>query len=303
MIYTLTLNPAIDIAMHMTSSLKVGELNRSIKDDISIGGKGINIATVLNNLGKDVTPVVVTAGYTGKIVKDYITSTFRHYHLIDVDNGLTRFKINVIDEKETQLNGNGPIISDDDVDRIIDILKDIKDDDYLCISGSIPANLNNDVYARIISRLNNNPRIIIDADKQLLFNTLEYKPFMIKPNLDELRSYFDIEINSKEEIKQYLSKLQDLGSRNILCSLGKDGAILLDENKEYHYLDAIKGNVINTLGSGDSMIAGFIYEYDKNHNYPEALKMAIACGSATAFSDNLANKDEIIEIYNHLTNR
>ena len=303
MIYTLTINPAIDIAMHMTSSLKVGELNRSIKDDISIGGKGINIATVLNNLGKDVTPVVVTAGYTGKIVKDYITSTFRHYHLIDVDKGLTRFKINVIDEKETQLNGNGPIITDDDVDRIIDILKDIKDDDYLCISGSIPANLNNDVYARIISRLNNNPRIIIDTDKQLLFNTLEYKPFMIKPNLDELRSYFDIEINSKEEIKQYLLRLQDLGSRNILCSLGKDGAILLDENKEYHYMDTIKGKAINTLGSGDSMIAGFIYEYDRNHDYLKALKMAIACGSATAFSDNLANKDEIIETYNHLTNR
>ena len=300
MIYTLTLNPAIDMTMHIASALKTGKVNRSIKDDISIGGKGINIATVLNNLGEDVTPIVVVAGYTGQLVSNYIKDTFRRYHIIDIQNGLTRLKVNVIDEKETQFNGNGPIILDQDVNRITDIVKDIEDDDYLCISGSVPSNLDNHIYATIISCLNNNPRIIIDSDKELLFNTLKYRPFLIKPNLDELQSYFNVKITDKEEIKKYMTKLQDLGARNILCSLGEDGAMLLDENNSYHYLDTIKEKVISTLGSGDSMIAGFISDYDRNHDYVSALKMAVACGSATAFLPSLADKDKISEIYNLL---
>ena len=187
-----------------------------------------------------------------------------------------------------------------DIEDIIDILKDINNDDYLCISGSIPKGMDNNLYARIISNLNNKPKIIVDADKELLFNTLKYNPFMIKPNLDELQSYFDIKISNKEEIKDYLLKLKNLGAKNVLCSLGKDGALLLDENDNLYYQNTIEGKTQNTVGSGDGMIAGFIHDYNRNHNYESALKMAVACGSATAFSSSLADKDKISEIYNLL---
>ena len=303
MIYTLTINPAIDLTMHLSTSLKIGKVNRSIKDDISIGGKGINIATILNNLDEQVIPIVVVSGYTGKLIESYIIDNFNNYYLIEVQNGQSRLKINVQDTSETEINGNGPEIDKEDIDKIIDYLKDIKDEDYLCLTGSIPINMDNYLYANIIENLNNKPKIIVDADKELLFNTLKYKPFLIKPNLEELQAYFDVEIIEMKQIKQYLIKLKDLGAINVLCSLGKDGAILLDENNKFHYLDTIEGDVLNTIGSGDSMIAGFIYEYISNHDYEEALKMAIACGSATAFSPSLANKNKIIEVYNHLTNK
>lgn len=284
----------MDMAMELTAPLHVGEVNRSRNDKITIGGKGNNVAIVLNNLGEDVVPIAILAGFTGQKIEEYFKENFKAYRCLYVNNGFTRFAVNMKNEKETVVNGNGPIITKQDIDDLIGLLKECEDGSTLCISGSVPASLDEFTYSYIMEALKDKDiQIAIDSSKKLLLNTLQYRPLVIKPSLAELGEYFNVELDSKEDALPYMKKLQEAGARNVICSLGKDGAQLLSEDGNVYYMNAPVGKLVNSLGAGDSMMAGFLYEYTRSKDYEKALKMGIACGSASAFSSELATREEV----------
>ena len=278
--------------MNLKEPLVIGKTNRSKSEEIYVGGKGNNVATVLKNLGEDVCPVTVVAGFTGQKVADYLEENFKQSKAIFLKEGLTRFVLNIKAGKETGVNGNGPAISEDDFQRVLAYLKGLQDGDFLCISGSIPSSLADDSYARILDALSDKKiDIAVDASKALLLNTLKHHPFLIKPNLDELGAYFGVQLDTKEESIPYLFKLQQMGARNIICSMGGDGAEILTEDGHVYFLPAPEGELVNSVGAGDSMIAGFLAAYNRTHDYGKAFRNAVACGSATAFSPGLTDRE------------
>ena len=293
MIYTITFNPALDY-ISKVDNFEIGKINRTKEEKVLPGGKGLNVSTVLKNLGFQSTALGFIAGFTGKELKTEIEKYGIQTDFIEVKEGITRINVKISSDVETALNGNGPIITEEDIEKLLEQISKFNNEDIVILAGNIPKGIKNNIYEIICSKLEKNGvTFVVDSTKELLINVLKYKPFLIKPNKEELEETFKEKIETNEDIVKRAEKLQDMGARNVLISLGGDGAILITETKEVYYSKAPKGKVLNTVGSGDSMVAGFIAGYQKNRDYNEAFKMGIAAGSASAFSMNLATLPEV----------
>lgn len=300
MIYTITFNPSLDYIVNC-DDFKLGETNRTNKELIYPGGKGINVSIVLSNLGMDTTALGFLAGFTGKEIQRLILEKGIKNEMIWIDEGYSRINLKLRSKQESELNGMGPFIDSKAIDELFNKLAKLTTKDILCLSGSIPSSMPNTMYSDIMSFLQDKGiKIVVDATKDLLMNVLKYKPFLIKPNNHELGELFNVKINSRDEVEPYARKLQELGARNVLVSMAKDGAVLLDENGKVYQSEAPKGKVVNSVGAGDSMVAGFIYGYLKCNDYHEAFKYGLASGSASAFKDDLANKEDVLKLYDEL---
>ena len=296
MIYTITFNPALDY-ISQVENFEIGKINRTQTEKILPGGKGLNVSTVLRNLGIKSTALGFIAGFTGEELKRDIEQRGIKTDFINVEKGLTRINVKISSKEETALNGNGPEITDEDIEQLFEKINNIKNEDTVILAGNIPKCINNNIYEIICKKLEQNKvRFIVDATKELLMNVLKYKPFLIKPNKEELEETFKEKIETKEEIIEHAKKLQKMGAQNVLISLGEEGAILVtSENKEY-FINAPKGKVLNTVGAGDSMVAGFVAGYEKSGDYEYAFKMGIATGSASAFSMDLATAEQVADL-------
>ena len=297
MIYTLTLNPAIDHIVRV-DKLEIGEINRMYEESISAGGKGINASKILKNLDEESIALGYIAGFTGREVERLVNKEGISSDFIKVENGFTRINTKIKSEKEIEINGPGLEITEKDKENLLYKIDEIKDGDYLFLSGSIPSSMDKGFYAEIMERLSSKDVIIVvDTTGEALKKTLKYVPKLIKPNLRELEDFFNIEIHDNKDIEKYTRKLQEMGARNIIISMGGDGAYFLSEEGNSLFLKAPKGKVIDTVGSGDSMVAGFIYAIKKGYSLEAAFKFSVSCGSATAFSEKLATKKEILDLY------
>lgn len=293
MIYTITFNPALDY-MIQVDNFEIGKINRTNSETIVPGGKGLNVSRVLRNLGFDNTALGFIAGFTGKELKRRVEDFGIKTDMIEVDEGITRINVKISSDSETALNANGPIITEKNIEQLIEKIEKFNSTDTVILSGNIPKNLDNKIYERICNKLSDKKiRFVVDSSQELLINALKYKPFLIKPNREELEETFNTKIQTKEEIMEYAKKLQEIGARNVLISLGGDGAILITEEDKIYSQKAPDGKVINTVGCGDSMVAGFIAGYEKSNNFERALKMGLAAGSASAFSEELATKEQV----------
>lgn len=296
MIYTVTFNPALDYVIRM-ESLKLGTVNRSGAEAVYYGGKGINVSTVLKNIGVDSVALGFVAGFTGKEIEEGVKNMGVATDFIKLPEGMSRINVKIKAEQETEINGQGPAISMEKVEKLFEKLDRLEKGDCLVLAGTIPASLPSDIYEQIMDRLKDKEiRIVVDATKDLLLNVLKYHPFLIKPNNHELGEMFGVVLKTDEEIVEYAKKLQERGARNVLVSMAGDGAILLTETKEVYKMGVPKGTVVNSVGAGDSMVAGFVASYFKEHDYLKALKFGTATGSATAFSEGLATMDKVEEL-------
>ncbi|UUD35100.1 1-phosphofructokinase [Mycoplasmopsis caviae] len=298
MIYTVTFSPSLDYSMNLESDFKQGNINRSVRENYIVGGKGINVSILLNNLGTKSTVLGFVGGFVGEYIKSSLSSQKINIDFYEVSEN-SRINVKLNGKKfESAINANGPQISQQDIDQLVyKIDKSIKNGDTLVLAGNIPKNLSRNIYEIILERIKDRQvYIIVDATKDLLLNTLKYKPFLIKPNLEELEEIFGQKLNSFDLIKSKALELKNMGAKNVLISCGKDGAYLFDENNQVHNAKSYKGKVVSTVGAGDSMVAGFIDSYLKNNDYKRALEFSIACGSATAFDTQIASKDAIINL-------
>lgn len=296
MIYTVTFNPALDYVIRM-EKLELGMVNRSSAEAIFYGGKGINVSTVLNNIGVDSVALGFVAGFTGQEIEEGVKALGVTTDFIHLPEGLSRINVKIKAEQETEINGQGPQIKMEQVEGLFEQLERLKEGDCLVLAGTIPASLPSDIYEQIMEHLQGRDiHIVVDATKNLLLNVLKYHPFLIKPNNHELGEMFHTVLQSDEEIIAYAKKLQDMGARNVLVSMAGDGAILVTETDEVHKIGVPKGMVVNSVGAGDSMVAGFIASYFREHDYLKALKFGTATGSATAFSEGLAPKEKVEEL-------
>ncbi len=294
MIYTVTFNPAIDYIVRMEKFIP-GGTNRVNYEQVLGGGKGINVSIVLKNLGIDSTALGFISGFTGKEIIRQLHSFGCNSDFIELDNGFSRINVKIkTAETETEVNGQGPDIPQAAIDELFDKLDKLSAGDILVLAGSIPKSLPDDIYENIMARLEGRGiHIVVDATKQLLLNVLKYKPFLIKPNNHELAEMFNVELHSNDDIITYAKKLQEMGARNVLISMGKDGAILVDEEGKTIHSPVPKGKLVNSIGAGDSMVAGFLTGYHETHSYERAFYMGVATGSASAFSENLATRPEV----------
>lgn len=300
MIATVTFNPSLDYIIRV-EDFKVGEVNRTNYEKIFAGGKGINVSIVLNNLGHKSTALGFVAGFTGQEIVRRLKDTGIDCKFIEVDNGYSRINVKMKSQKETEINGQGPNIKEEHIKQLFDLLDNLTKDDILIISGSIPNTLPDDMYEQIMSHLEGKGiHIVVDATKDLLTNVLKYHPFLIKPNNHELGEIYGVELNKREEVIPYAKKLQEEGAKNVLVSMAGEGAVLLDENGEIHSSEAPKGTVVNSVGAGDSMVAGFVAGYLETGNYQEAFEMGVCTGSASAFSEELATRQEMESLRENL---
>lgn len=296
MIYTVTFNPSLDYIVRL-DSFTAGEINRVNYEQVLGGGKGINVSIVLGNLGHESTALGFTAGFTGEEIKRQLDGFGVKHDFVQLPEGFTRINVKVKAEKETEINGQGPDISEAKREELFAKLDKLTEGDTLVLAGSIPKTLPDDIYEKIMARLEGRGiRIIVDAEKKLLLNVLKYHPFLIKPNNHELGEIFNTVLKTDEEIANCARKLQEMGGRNILVSMAGDGALLLDETGEVHRIGCPKGSVQNSVGAGDSMVAGFLAGYLTKQDYSYALKLGTAAGSATAFSIGLAEKQDIDQL-------
>lgn len=300
MIYTVTFNPAIDYVVHLRS-LNMGDINRSESEEIFCGGKGINVSTVLKNLGEDNVALGFIAGFTGKALEAGLNKSGINTDFITLDSGFTRVNVKIKSGEETDINGQGPDISGSAVDKLFGKLDKLESGDYLALAGSIPVTMPDDIYERIMERLDGRGiNIVVDATKDLLLNVLRFRPFLIKPNNYELGEMFETELKTLDEIIAHAQKLREKGARNVLVSMAGDGSVLISETGEVIRMGVPEGKVLNSVGAGDSMVAGFLLGYIRSGSYTEAIKLGAACGSATAFSPGLAEKDLVQKLYKAL---
>lgn len=301
MIYTITFNPSLDYLMFV-DNFEIGQTNRSSKEQIYPGGKGFNVSTILWRLQVPTTALGFIAGFTGQEIEKQLSLRGFNLDLCELDQGMSRINVKMKNSEETEINGSGPEIPASKITELFNKLEQLKQGDILVLAGSIPNSLPDDIYEQIMKQLEDKKiLIIVDATNNLLKKVLPYHPFLIKPNLHELEELFATKITSQKQIIEYGKQLQQLGASNVLISLGKDGAILIAENNTVYACPGAKGKLINSVGSGDSMVAGFIAGYLVNHDYANALKLGSACGGATAFSSDLAQKELIEEIEQQLT--
>lgn len=300
MIYTVTLNPSIDYVIKV-DKLTTGNINRVNEEHVYPGGKGINVTRILKSLDNDNIALGFVSGFTG----DYIINSLQELNLksdfIKVKQGFTRINVKVKSEEETEINGQGPKISEEELNQFYKVIDKLVDGDILILSGSIPSCLDERLYESIMKKVEDRDiKVIVDATKNLLLNVLKYKPFLIKPNNHELAEMFNVELNSTEDVVFYAIKLKEMGAQNVLISMGKDGALLVTENDEVFASSVAKGEVINSVGAGDSMVAGFIAGYLKSNSYEEALRLGAASGGATAFSSDLATREFIDKLVDEI---
>lgn len=295
MIYTVTFNPAIDYVVH-AKDMKFGVTNRSEREEIYFGGKGINVSIVLKELGIDSKLLGFTAGFTGDAIEKGLADMGIDTDFVRLKNGNSRINVKIKSTEETELNCQGPDIDGNAVEMLFEKLNSLSDGDILVLAGSIPSSLPSDIYERILKRISDKKvKTIVDATNDLLLNVLKYRPFLIKPNNHELGEIFGIELKTDEEIEMYARKLRDMGAVNVLVSMAGDGAMLIDEAGNTHRCGVCKGKVKNSVGAGDSMVAGFTAGI-QNGDYEYALKLGTAAGGATAFSDGLAKREKIEEL-------
>lgn len=295
MVYTVTFNPAIDYVVH-TGEMKLGATNRSEKEEMYFGGKGINVSIVLRELGIGSKALGFTAGFTGEAIEKGLSEMGIDADFVRLKNGNSRINVKIKSTEETELNGQGPDIDEAAINALFAKLDKLSDGDTLILAGSIPSSLPSDIYEKILGRLSGrNIKTVVDATKDLLLNVLKYKPFLVKPNNHELGEMFGAELKTDEEIEKYARKLQEMGAVNVLISMAGDGAMLIDEYGKMHRCGVCKGTVKNSVGAGDSMVAGFTAGSLKG-DYEYALKLGTAAGGATAFSDGLAVKAKIDEL-------
>lgn len=300
MIYTVTFNPALDYVIDV-NDIKLGELNRTTEEKIFCGGKGINVSFVLKTLGIDSIALGFVAGFTGKEIEKRVKSFGVSTDFINLKNGLSRINVKVRSDKETEINAQGPIILEKEIEEFYHKLQQLQDGDILILAGSIPSSLPNNMYEKILEKLHSRTiRIVVDATNELLKNVLPYHPFLIKPNHHELAEMFQVTIQTEDEIVLYAKKLRTMGACNVLVSMGAKGAILVDEFEVVHKIGVPKGVQKYSVGAGDSMVAGFLAGFMRSNQYEIALKVGTAAGSATAFSEGLATKDMIEKLLSEL---
>lgn len=296
MIYTLTFNPSLDYIVTVPN-FTCGMVNRTSEEVIFPGGKGINVSIVLKNLGIENTALGFLAGFTGEELKHLIEQKGIRAEFISVAEGMTRINVKLRAESETEINGQGPEIGKADIEKLYARLDRLQDGDVLVMAGSIPDVMPQTMYMDIMKHLQEKDlQIVVDATRDLLVNVLEYKPFLIKPNTHELEEIFRVKIDKEEDIIKYAKELQQKGARNVLVSRAGDGAILVAEDGSIYQSAAPKGTVVNSVGAGDSMVAGFLAGYLEHGNYESAFQMGVCTGSASAFSKELATKAEVLTL-------
>lgn len=300
MIYTVTFNPSLDYIVQV-DDFKTGVVNRTTYEQILAGGKGINVSIVLRNLNHESTAFGFVGGFTGDALQKTLHKQRIHTDFIEVDEGFTRINVKMKSNDETEINGQGPKITENNINDLYKKLDTLNDGDILVISGSIPSTLPDDMYESIMERLKEKDiQIIVDATKDLLVNVLKYHPYLIKPNNIELGEIFNVILKTREEVIPYAKKLQELGARNVLVSMAGEGAVFISEEGDVFESDAPKGVVVNSVGAGDSMVAGFLAGMLEENDYHHAFLMGICAGSASAFSDHLARKEEVEELLRKL---
>ena len=300
MIYTVTFNPSLDYIVSV-DDFKLGLTNRTSSELILPGGKGTNVSTVLKNLGLESTALGFVAGFTGNEIVKRLNDIGIKSDFISIENGISRINLKLKSIDGTEINGAGPDISEEKVNELMDKLNQLKEGDVLVLAGSIPSSMSDNIYRDIMADLKDRGvMIVVDATKDLLLNVLEYHPFLIKPNNHELGEIFDVKLTTREEVIPYGRKLQEKGARNVLISMAGEGAVLIAENGEVYSSPAPKGTLVNGVGAGDSMVAGFMTGWIEKQDYEYAFHMGVASGSASAFSENLATKEEIINVYNQV---
>ena len=299
MVYTVTFNPAVDYVVH-TDEMTVGSVNRAKDEKIYFGGKGINVSMVLNELGIRSRVLGFVAGFTGEAIEKGIREKGIETDFVHLTSGFSRINVKIKSGDETELNGQGPAIDDKSLNDLFSKLDELTAGDVLVLAGSIPSSMPTDIYEKILERLSGkNIKAVVDATKDLLMNVLKYKPFLIKPNNHELGEMFGVTLKTNHDIAEYAKKLKDMGAQNVLVSMAGNGALLLDKNGKAHVCGVCRGTVKNSVGAGDSMVAGFIAGSEQG-DYEYALKLGTAAGGATAFSDGLAEKDEIFRLLEQL---
>ncbi len=302
MIYTVTFNPSLDYIVSM-DGFEMGRTNRTTGEQMFPGGKGINVSIVLGNLGIENTALGFTAGFTGEQIEREVQRMGLLTDFIRIDRGLSRINVKLKDYDGTEINGMGPEIGQAHVNALYQKLERLETDDVLVLAGSIPKSLPDSIYSDILARLQTKGVLfVVDATKDLLLNVLQYKPFLIKPNNHELGEIFQVTLDTREAVVPYAKRLQEKGAQNVLVSMAGQGAVLVDALGAVHMLAAPEGNLVNAVGAGDSIVAGFLAGWTEKKDYGHAFRMGISAGSASAFSELLATRQEIEQIYAALKN-
>ena len=296
MIYTITFNPALDYIVKM-EEFNLGHVNRSGNEFVYAGGKGINVSIVLNNLEVKSKALGFIAGFTGDEIERRVREFGCDTDFIKLKEGMSRINVKIKADVESEINGGGPDISSEALEKLYAKLDTLTTGDILVLAGSIPKTMPTDIYERIMERLQEkNVRFIVDTTGESLLKVLKYNPFLIKPNHHELGELFGVKLNSKEEVIEYARKLKDMGAQNVIISMAGDGAVLIDSNGGVTTSNVPKGVVKNSVGAGDSMVAGFIAGYLNSEKIEDGFKLGVATGSASAFSEGLATKDYVYEL-------
>lgn len=297
MIYTVTFNPSLDYIVSV-EDFQLGKTNRTRAEQMLPGGKGINVSTVLQNLGIENVALGFAAGFTGEELLRKMKAIGFHCDFITLEEGCSRINIKMKDFDGTEINGKGPVISQEAVAQLMAKLDRLGEGDTLILAGSIPTSMPDSIYRDILAALSGRGiQFVVDATKDLLLNVLKYRPFLIKPNNHELGEIFGVTLTTREDVIPYAKKLQEKGARNVLVSMAGQGAVLAAENGEVHMQPAPKGVLVNAVGAGDYMVAGFVAGWTQKQDYLHAFRMGISAGSASAFSDLLATREEIEQVY------
>lgn len=300
MVYTLTLNPSLDYMMPV-QQLRIGATNRSEGEQIRIGGKGINVSILLRSLGVENLALGIAAGFTGEeLLRRMNEEGIRHDFLMGGE-GFTRINVKLLSEDETEINGSGPVIGESETQALLRQLVEIHSGDYLVISGSAPRGIPEDFLDRLLGKaIQQGAEIVLDISGPALRQALRYRPFLIKPNQHELEEVLGVSIPDREQALLHGKKLQELGARNVLISLGAEGAVLLDEKGGVYSKKAPDGLLVSSVGAGDSMVAGFLAGWIQSHAYDQAFCMGLAAGSASAFSWDIAKPEDVLRLYQML---
>ena len=299
MIYTVTFNPSLDYIVDV-EDFRLGMTNRTCSEQMMAGGKGINVAIVLRNLGIPSTALGFIAGFTGEEIRRQVEALGISAEFISIPQGLSRINLKLRSIDGTEINGMGPTIGQAQLDALYEKLDLLTREDTLVLAGSIPASMPASIYSDILARLHKGVTFVVDATKELLTNVLCYKPFLIKPNNHELGELFGVTLSTRESVVPYAQRLQALGARNVLVSMAGQGAVLVAEDGSVHMTPAPKGTLVNAVGAGDSMVAGFLAGWQERHDYGHAFRMGVSAGSASAFSRYLATREEVERVYAQL---
>ena len=301
MIYTVTFNPSLDYIVTV-DDFKLGLTNRTTSELMLPGGKGINVSIVLSNLGVENTALYFAAGFVGDEITRKVRESGILADAIEIEEGCSRINLKLKSIDGTEINGMGPVISSDKLEVLMNKLDGLKEGDTLCLAGSIPSSMPGTIYSDIMQRLDGRGiRIVVDATRDLLVNVLKYHPFLIKPNNHELGEIFDVELKTRESVVPYAKKLQEMGAENVLISMAGEGGVLVAKDGSVYMSEAPKGKLVNGVGAGDSMVAGFLYGYMTKADYEYAFKMGLSAGSASAFSEYLATREEVETVYKSIS--